>query len=519
MSRPWSRFLSSVSGGQSSSSLVLDVRTESRTRTRTSTKDEYEDRWPMGRVVSWAAILLPAFLLASGCATKAPPPSEEIQRQALPGLVLTNGWKAGTSAAGGVEDDWLARFRDDQLTNLVAEALTNNLDLRVAGARVEQAAAYVDAARAALRPMVGVAGTGGLKAGGSDVSSALQGIMLAASWEPDLWGRIRYVRNAAQATYASAELDLEFARQSLAATVARTWFTASETWMQTRIADEMVRAAEDLSRIAGDRRRVGAGSEQDVALAQATVARFQDSAKQAAFAHEQTLRALELLLGRYPATELAARRELPPLPGPVPVGLPLDILERRPDLRAAERRVAAAFHRIGEARTAFLPRLTLNASVSAISSEVIQLKDDFSNPVGGAGAKLLAPIYTGGGLRAQVAVRTAEQKEAVAEYGRMALRAVGDVENALASGASLAGREAILRRGLEENRRALRLVNESYRVGQADLRAVQQQLLDVNSAQLTLLRVQGEALSQRVNLHLALGGGFAVRPPPPPEKP
>jgi outer membrane protein TolC len=229
-------------------------------------------------------------------------------------------------------------------------------------------------------------------------------------------------------------------------------------------------------------------------------------------AHEQAMRALELLLGRYPAAEVQTRAELTKLPGAVPAGMPLEMLERRPDLVAAERRVAAAFHRVGEARAARLPRLTLNLSGGAFSSEVLELKEDFKNPTGGVGARLVAPVYQGGALNAQVRIRTSEQKQAVAEYGGMALRALGEVENALGAGQTLAERESILRQNLVDNQRALQLAQETYRVGKGDLRAVQQQQLAAFAARLALLRVQSEQLSQRVKLHLALGGGWQTPP-------
>jgi outer membrane protein TolC len=184
------------------------------------------------------------------------------------------------------------------------------------------------------------------------------------------------------------------------------------------------------------------------------------------------------------------------------------MLERRPDMVAAERRVAAAFNRVGEAKAARLPRIILNASVAAISSDILQLKSDFENPTGGVGARLIAPIYQGGALQTQVAIRTIEQQEAVAQYARLALRALGDVENALASGKSLAERNQLLQRNVADNQRALELAQTSYRIGKISMRDVQQQQLSVYSARLALLRLESEQLSQRANLHLALGGSF-----------
>lgn len=449
----------------------------------------------------------------AGCATKAPPTHAEVQQQALASVAVPAAWKAG-GAAGPTADDWLGSFGDTELTALVAEAIAHNPDLRVSAVRVEQAAQYVELAKAALRPAVNILGTGGAKMGGGDVSSALQGVSLGASWELDLWGRLRYGRNAYQATYASAQADFEYARQSLAAMTAKSWFTASETWLQVTLAEQSVKAAQELVAIAERRLKVGAGSDQDLALARANLGAVQDSAAQVKLAHSQALRALELLVGRYPSAELAVRRDLVRMPGPVPAGLPLELLERRPDLVAAERRIAAAFNRVGEAKAARLPRIVLNANVAAIQSDILQLKQDYTNPTAGAGARLIAPIYQGGALDTQVSIRTLEQKEAVAEYARLALRALGDVENALAASQTLAEREQLLERVVGDSQRALDLARDSYRTGKTDLRPVEQQQLGVYSAQLALLRVQSEQLAQRTNLHLALGGSFEPRPAP-----
>ena len=219
------------------------------------------------------------------------------------------------------------------------------------------------------------------------------------------------------------------------------------------------------------------------------------------------MRALELLLGRYPAAEIAIAARLPAMPAPVPAGMPSQLLERRPDVFAAERRVAAAFDRVGEARAAQLPRISLTAGGSSVSSDLIELKDT-SSPLWSLGANLVAPIYQGGALRAQVEIRTAEQKQAVAEYARAGQRAFGEVEGALATEDALRERAGILEATIRDSARALELAQVQYRVGAIDLRLVEQNQLALYSARLALLRVQTERLAQRVNLHLALGGGF-----------
>lgn len=448
-------------------------------------------------------------LFVASCRTKPPPSRVEIQQQSgVTDWELARPWTAAAISTNVPQDNWLATFEDAQLNALIAEAIAHNPDLRVASVKVEQAAQYVELARAEFRPNLNLLGTGGLNMGGGDVSSALQGISLGASWEPDLWGRLRYRRNAAREDYTSARADFEFARQSLAANTAKSWFAATEAWQQQQISDEMVKAAQSLLTLATKRQNIGPGTEQDIVLARANLGNVQDMGKQTRLTYEQSLRALELLVGRYPAADLAARHDFGKLPGEIPAGLPIQMLERRPDLIAAERRVASAFNRVGEAKTAQLPRLILNANAAVIESDVLQLKKDFQNPTVGFGAKLIAPIYQGGALKTQVRIRTLKQKESLADYARLALRALGDVENALATARTLAERERGLNQVLTDSERALTLAQTSYRVGRGDLRAVQQQQLNVQSARQALLRVQSEQRIQRVNLHLALGGSF-----------
>jgi NodT family efflux transporter outer membrane factor (OMF) lipoprotein len=335
----------------------------------------------------------------------------------------------------------------------------------------------------------------------------VQGAGLFVNWELDLWGRIRAGQQASQDQYVSAQLDAEYARQSIAALVARSWFLATEARLQKAIAEDMVAAAGRLLALAQDRLRVGVGNEYDVTAARASLATYRDSVQSLDLAHQQAQRALELLAGRYPAAMLAVPAQLAPMPGPVPVGMPAELLERRPDVVAAERRVAAAFYRVEEAKAAKLPRISLTANVNSISSEVFVLKDR-DNPVWSLGAGLVQPLFLGGQLQAQQDVRTSEQKQAVAEYGRVGARAFGEVENALSAEFNLDAREAILKQAVADNARALELANIRYKVGSGDLRAVQQQQLALAGARTALLRVEGERRVQRVNLHLALGGSF-----------
>jgi outer membrane protein, multidrug efflux system len=453
---------------------------------------------------AFSHIVLACLAALTGCALNAPPTAGDLKLQALPHTEVPATFKAGGGVAAPVADRWLASFNDPALSSLVDEALVYNADLQVAAARVEQAGGYVKVASGALLPSVGVVALGGDKSGSS---GGLDGVWLNASLELDVWGRLRYGKAAAQEQSAAVAADYAYARQSLAATVAKGWFVAIEAGLQRAIAQDALRAAETLLRIALDRLRVGNGNEQAVAEARVNVGTARDRLRQIELAREQALRSLELVLGRYPAAEIAVAERLSSLPPPVPVGMPSELLERRPDVIAAERRVAAAFDRVGEARTAQLPKISLTAGGSAVTSDLIVLKD-VSNPIWGLGVNLIAPLYQGGVLRAQVEIRTAEQKQAVAEYARMGQRAFGEVENALATENALRERESILEALVRDSARALELVQIQFRVGSVDLRAVEQSQLALYSARLALLRVQTERLAQRVNLHLALGGSF-----------
>jgi NodT family efflux transporter outer membrane factor (OMF) lipoprotein len=367
-------------------------------------------------------------------------------------------------------------------------------------------------AGAKLWPSVDLLARGGLKMSGDN--SGLQGAVLSVNWELDLWGRVRAGRAAATADFESAGLDYQYARQSLAGAVARLWFLATEADLQAQTARLTVRDSEELVRLAQARSDVGVGNDEDVYVARATVGAYRDALRQIEAARADALRALELIIGRYPAGAINVAAQFPGQPPAVPAGLPSDLLERRPDVVAAERRVAAAFHRIQEAKAARLPVIGLTTGVSAISSDLFVLKDH-DNPVWNVGANLLMPIFKGGALKTQVEIRTAEQKQALAAYAGVGLRAFGEVESALTSEIVAREREQILNQTMADNRRAFEIVRTQYDVGKTDLRFVSQRQLALNANQASIIRMQAEQRVQRVNLHLALGGGFGLPPAQP----
>ena len=451
------------------------------------------------------ALALLCSLALSACALAPQPPRDDVVKQGMPNVRPPGEWSAPGAAAGSVADNWLATFREPQLDALVTEAVAYNADLRVAAARVDAAAAYLAGAESPLWPQVNAVARGGGKMSGD--SSGLRGIGLFAAWELDLWGRVRSVVRSTELTYEATELDAEYARQSIAALVAKGWILAIEARLQKAQAEDTLAATEQLASLARDRLRIGNGDEYEVSTAQANVETLRDTVRSLDLAYTNALRALEALIGRYPGATVAVAARLPLWPGDIPAGVPSELLERRPDVVAAERRVAAAFYRTEEAKAARLPRITLVGNVTSLTSSlfVLQQRD---NPVVSIGAGLVQPLFLGGLLQAQVEARTAEQQAAIADYGKVGARVFGEVEGALAAGRTAGDREQILIRAVRENERALELANIRYRVGTIDLRAVQQQQLALYSARVALLRMESERLVQRVNLHLALGGSF-----------
>jgi NodT family efflux transporter outer membrane factor (OMF) lipoprotein len=357
-----------------------------------------------------------------------------------------------------------------------------------------------------LYPQVSLAAGGGVvgRDGGTKDRSGLVG---EVSWELDLWGRIRAQAAAATAERQAADADLLYARQSLAATVATLWYQTIATERMRVTAAEAAAVHSDLVRLVSTKHRVGKVSQQDVALAGADRDRALYLERVYATSEQQVVRGLEVVVGRYPRAELAVAADLPALPPPVPAGLPSELLERRPDLIAAERRVAAAFYEIQVAKATRLPSIALTASGGRSTSELLRLAN-VPSTFWTAFANFLMPIFTGGALKAQVEIATAEQQAALALYGQTALRAFSEVETTLANEQLLADQQAYLERVFAQDSDAVRLSRVRYNVGAADLLDVlqlQTKQLDTN---FELIGVRADRLANRVALHLALGGGF-----------
>jgi NodT family efflux transporter outer membrane factor (OMF) lipoprotein len=451
-------------------------------------------------------------LISAACAVKQPPPPVDALGGVLPPATpIPAAWKATGGVPGSVATDWVTTFGDPQLDVLVEEGLRNNLELKAAAAHVDLADALVVQARALLYPYLGLIGGAGVV--GRDATRDRSGFGAEIGWELDLWARVRAQGASADAARQATEADLLYARQSIAATVATLWYQTIATERLRVTAEDAAATYADLLDLVRMRRHVGKVGSQEVALAGADLDRARHRERVFATSAQQIMRGLEIVVGRYPSAELALAGDLPPLPPPVPEGLPSELLERRPDLVAAERRVASAFHAIQVAEAARLPRIALTGFGGRSTSELLRLANI------GAGfwtvaANFLAPIFTGGALAAQVRAATAEQQAALALYGETALRAFGEVESTLASEQLLADQQTYLEAVLSQDSEALRLGRLRFDVGATDLLHVLQLQARQLDTRVELIGIRNDRLANRVALHLALGGGFAPAPGP-----
>jgi len=461
-----------------------------------------------------------AATLLAACASDPPPRVDDAELQ----IDVPADWSArAASAANDDQDaqlrsDWWKQFGDERLDRLVAAGLEHNRDLRASAARLQAAAAAHRIAGGPLLPELDLAFDAnrsrrvfiGFPFGGGGVPSSTfttYGLSLGVRWELDIWGRLSSADRAALADQEAALHDLQAARLSLVAQICRAWFAAVEAREQLALAEATAEAFERTLADVRDRFRRGVRPALEVHQAATNLANAEANTAQRRELLQRALRQLDVLVGRYPDGAFDATASLDVTLDDVPAGLPADLLLRRPDLRAAERRVAAAGCRVDSARAALWPKLALTASGGTTSTDLEDLVDsDFR--VWSVGANLLEPLFRGGALRAEVARQQAVRAEAFANYGSAVLRAFGEVEDILATEQQLQQRRAHLSDAARHAAQARDLARERWQLGLTDFLAVadgQRQAFQTESARITITR---QRLDNRIDLLLALGGGY-----------
>lgn len=458
--------------------------------------------------------LLTSVTVAAGCASapKTQHPSLEtpVPRQ----------WTAAPSEDGRIDGRWWSDFSDAGLDALVDEALSRNFELKSVAGRMRAARAQARIVGAPLLPQVSLdfnrsrqrrnfigfpipGGNGGVLS----TTSTNYGVSTNINWEIDLWGRLGDDKAAALADLQGSQADLYGVRSSVAGQTAKAWFAAIEAHRQL----ELARATRDNFKVVNERieNRYARGLRPalDLRLSRSNVAVAEAVVLQRMQAFDGVVRQLEILLGRYPSAELAIASDLPPVPESVPAGLPADLIARRPDLMLAERQLAAAGARVGVAKKARYPAIRLTGSGGTASAKLTDLLDgDFI--VWSLASSLLQPLFQGGRLRAGVDLAEANRDQVLANFAGRALRAYGEVETALAADGLLKRREAALLEASTQAAAARELAESRYHGGLSDVITMLDAQRRAFDSEGQYLAVRRQRLDARVDLYLALGGGF-----------
>lgn len=476
--------------------------------------------------------LLPLLLATSLAGCLAPHPDEERPANAeLLGEGLAETFTAGGEATESTDDaaPFYATFGDATLVALVEEALAHNHDLAASAERLRAQAARARITRSAGRPQVEASTTFsrqqnvfvGLPFPGGDVLSSQfsqwnAGIDLA--WEVDLWGRIAAATDAATQETVATAADLAAARLSIAAQVTRGWFGLREADRQLALARRTTETYQQSLGLVRDRFDAGLSGALDLRLAEANVATSEANVSAAERGMRVASRQIEVLLGRFPGAELESAGDFGELPPPIPPGLPADLLGRRPDLFAAERRMAAAEAQAEAARLDRWPNIVLTSSVGRTSDEFDDLLDgDFT--VWSIAGRLAGPLIDGGRRRARIAETLAQLRASRASFAALALLAFFEVENAMDAERFAGQRMEQLRRAVDASREATSLADDQYREGLVAIDLVLESQRRQLAAESSWLRAQLDLFQARVDLHVALGGGFDVTAEEPPVDP
>ncbi len=433
---------------------------------------------------------------------------------------------------------WWTVFDDPTLDGLIETAKDQSLDVQQAGLRIAEARAQRDAAAGAYYPevagtaaaarlrsgqsglgqLLGGASSGGSSSGGGSSGSSsgpttlvtnLFQVGFDATWEPDLFGRVRRNVEAADRQVLAAEAGRQDAMVSLAAEIARTYFTLRGAERQRDITRADIDAQQRLADLIGSRNQAGLVPSSDVATQQVQVSAARAKLPPIEQSIATNRNRLALLLAMPPGALDARLGEaaLPPLPPEVPVGLPGDLLRRRPDVRQREAEYEAATARIGVATAALYPSIRLGA-VGSLSSNKTSTLFDWASRFGLVGAQLTVPIFQGGQLRAQVRVADLQAQEAVVTYRQTVLSAFHDVDNAMTTYAFEQRRTAALNKQFDDARHGRDLARDRYVSGLGAYIDVLNAEHQANQAELDLAQSSVTASTDLVALFKALGGGW-----------
>jgi outer membrane protein, multidrug efflux system len=432
----------------------------------------------------------------------------------------TNGWKVAQPQGQLPKSDWWELFGDPELSALEAQASAANQQLKAAVARFAEARATMDVTRAGLFPNVGTgfSATRQRVSPNAPVTTTGQAIgqpstyndftvPLDLSYEVDLWGRVRRSVESARAQAHATADDLEAIKLSIQAEVALDYFTLRAFESEEEVLRSSVKVFSLSFDLTVNRRIGGVATDLDVAEAQTVLKTTQAQIPAVALQRAQFEHALALLVGQPVATFRVPERSLSAAPPLVASGLPSELLERRPDISAAERRMAAANASIGAAKAAFFPTVELNglAGLETVNAGTLF---NWSSRMWAVGPSLTLPLFEGGRLRAGLRFADATYEEMVANYRESVLAAFSEVEDSLAAQNLLANQYDAQSEALVAARKQLEIANNRYRDGLTtylDVATAESSELNI---EFSTVQLRGQQLVAAVTLVKSLGGGW-----------
>jgi multidrug efflux system outer membrane protein len=459
--------------------------------------------------------LVAAVALATGCACTMGPDYKR------PPVVVPDQFYAARAAADSnslADVPWWELFHDEALQALIAEALEKGYDTRIAAARVEEARAQYGIAGSALYPQLSYdakverSKSSAYSVQGDVTGTAITANVVSATWELDLWGKLRRLNEAARAEYLASEEARRGVLLSLISDLASDYFALRELDAELEIAHRSRDAFADTAQLFQRRFEHGAASGLETARAEADLATVSAQVpllEQAIVAQEN---ALNLLVGRVPGPvprgDAIQAQNLPP---EVPSGLPSTLLLRRPDLREAEQHLVASNAAIGAVKASLFPTISLTGAFGGVSPDLSSLFN--AGKTWSIAAGLVGPLFQGGRLHQQQRLVRARFEQSKLLYEQAVTRSFGEVSTALAAVAKLGEAEADHARAVAADQEAVRLANLRYVSGLSPYFEVLDAMERLLVAEINLSRTRRDRLHALVQLYRALGGGWQTQPP------
>jgi len=432
-----------------------------------------------------------------------------------PDIDVPPAWRLGMTEAEAISNvAWWDQFQDAALSDLVRTALANNKDLKIATANIDEAFAQYGITRSAQFPQISLGASAARERVSKNIQQQQPGgtfndfaLNLSASFELDIWGKLRRATESARATLLASEQGRGAVVLTIVTTVADGYIQLRGLDRQLEIAQRTSQTLAEVARLQRIRFQGGAIPESDYRQAESqyrdAVARVPELERE--IARQENF--LSVLLGRNPGP-IARGRDIDHLPFPaVPAGLPASLLERRPDIRQAEQQLVAANANIGVAKAAYFPDISLTGLLGLQSGQLSSL---FSGPAGAwsFGAALLQPIFDGGRIAGQVAATEAQQREALYNYERSIISGFRDVEDALVDRAKYEQVRSEQARNVDELQRFRDLAELRYREGATIYLEVANAEQSLLNAELALVTAQSQYFQTYANLYKAMGGGW-----------